>query len=68
MDRSALNHGSAEAETGLPVHVNAYFGLDNNRRAFKWKGSDQLNDKLARYLIVLLVVIHDKLANHLTIL
>jgi len=43
-----LPHGSAEAKTGLPIHVNAYFGLTDNRRALKWTGTDQKNDQSAR--------------------
>ena len=43
-----LPHGSEEAKTGLPIHINAYFGLTDNRRALKWTGSDQKNDQSAR--------------------
>ena len=43
-----LPKGSDEAKTGLPIHINAYFGLTDNRRALKWKGSDQKNDQSAR--------------------
>jgi sacsin len=43
-----LPHGSAEAATGLPVHVNAYFGLSDNRRALKWNEEDQTHDSSAR--------------------
>ncbi len=38
----------SEAETGLPIHVNAFFGLTDNRRALKWTGNDQKNDHSAR--------------------
>jgi hypothetical protein len=43
-----LPHGSQEASTGLPVHVNAYFGLNDNRRALKWTGEDQRHDQSAQ--------------------
>ena len=48
-----LPQGSEEAMTGLPVHVNAYFGLTDNRRALKWKGTDQKKDQSARYVDIL---------------
>lgn len=44
-----LPKGSAQAKTGLPIHVNAYFGLTDNRRALKWTDNDQKNDASARY-------------------
>uniref|UniRef100_A0A8C6S4J9 Sacsin/Nov domain-containing protein n=1 Tax=Neogobius melanostomus TaxID=47308 RepID=A0A8C6S4J9_9GOBI len=34
-------------KTGLPVYVNAYFGLTDNRRHIKWLEEDQRNDKHA---------------------
>uniref|UniRef100_A0A3P9JZ95 HEPN domain-containing protein n=1 Tax=Oryzias latipes TaxID=8090 RepID=A0A3P9JZ95_ORYLA len=34
-------------KTGLPVHVNACFGLTDNRRHLKWKEEDQKHDKHA---------------------
>ena len=46
-----LPHGVSDALTGLPVHVNAYFGLTDNRRALKWTGTDQTNDNSARFFI-----------------
>ena len=42
-----LPHGSQDALTGLPVHVNASFGLNDNRRALKWPADDQRHDKSA---------------------
>ena len=42
-----LPHGSQDALTGLPVHVNASFGLNDNRRALKWPADDQKHDKSA---------------------
>ena len=42
-----LPHGAPEAVTGLPVHVNAYFGLNDNRRSLKWTGDDQKHDQSA---------------------
>uniref|UniRef100_A0A673B8G1 HEPN domain-containing protein n=1 Tax=Sphaeramia orbicularis TaxID=375764 RepID=A0A673B8G1_9TELE len=33
--------------TGLPVHVNAYFGLTDNRRHIKWQEEDQKHDEHA---------------------
>uniref|UniRef100_A0A3B1K9U9 HEPN domain-containing protein n=1 Tax=Astyanax mexicanus TaxID=7994 RepID=A0A3B1K9U9_ASTMX len=35
--------------TGLPVHVNACFGLTDNRRYIKWQEEDQKNDELAAW-------------------
>ncbi|CAN9497847.1 unnamed protein product [Ophioblennius macclurei] len=34
-------------KTGLPVHVNACFGLTDNRRHIKWQEEDQMNDEHA---------------------
>lgn len=34
-------------KTGLPVHVNACFGLTDNRREIKWQESDQKHDEHA---------------------
>uniref|UniRef100_A0A3B3Z6N1 HEPN domain-containing protein n=1 Tax=Periophthalmus magnuspinnatus TaxID=409849 RepID=A0A3B3Z6N1_9GOBI len=34
-------------KTGLPVYVNAYFGLTDNRREIKWLEEDQMNDEHA---------------------
>ncbi|XP_059496728.1 sacsin [Stegostoma tigrinum] len=36
-------------KTGLPVHVNAFFGLSDNRRHIKWIESDQRNDEAAKW-------------------
>ena len=36
-----------EAASNLPVHVNATFGLTNNRRSLKWPGADRKNDPTA---------------------
>ncbi|KAI4899384.1 hypothetical protein NFI96_024546, partial [Prochilodus magdalenae] len=33
--------------TGLPVHINACFGLTDNRRYIKWQEEDQKNDESA---------------------
>lgn len=35
--------------TGLPVHINACFGLTDNRRYIKWKEEDQKNDESAEW-------------------
>ncbi|XP_072127761.1 sacsin-like [Mobula birostris] len=35
--------------TGLPVHVNAFFGLSDNRRHIKWIESDQKYDEAAQW-------------------
>ncbi|XP_036432885.1 sacsin isoform X2 [Colossoma macropomum] len=35
--------------TGLPVHVNACFGLTDNRRYIKWQEEDQKNDESAMW-------------------
>lgn len=35
--------------TGLPVHINAYFGLTDNRRHIKWQDEDQKNDESAQW-------------------
>nr|XP_682866.7 sacsin [Danio rerio] len=34
-------------KTGLPVHINACFGLTDNRRFIKWQEEDQKNDESA---------------------
>ncbi|KAM9802761.1 sacsin [Syngnathus typhle] len=34
-------------KTGLPVHINACFGLTDNRRHIKWQEEDQLHDEHA---------------------
>ncbi|XP_061648416.1 sacsin isoform X1 [Phyllopteryx taeniolatus] len=34
-------------KTGLPVHVNACFGLTDNRRHIKWQEEDQIHDEQA---------------------
>ncbi|XP_077392904.1 sacsin [Festucalex cinctus] len=36
-------------KTGLPVHVNACFGLTDNRRHIKWQEEDQLHDEHAMW-------------------
>lgn len=33
--------------TGLPIHINACFGLTDNRRYIKWQEEDQKNDESA---------------------
>ncbi|XP_046843110.1 sacsin-like [Xenia sp. Carnegie-2017] len=43
-----------ESRTGLPVQVNGYFGLTDNRRALKWPGPDCLNDETAQWNQLLL--------------
>uniref|UniRef100_T1J4U3 Uncharacterized protein n=1 Tax=Strigamia maritima TaxID=126957 RepID=T1J4U3_STRMM len=35
---------NAENMTGLPVHLNGYFGLESNRRNLKWTSSDQKSE------------------------
>ncbi|KAF5897549.1 sacsin-like, partial [Clarias magur] len=35
--------------TGLPVHINACFGLTDNRRYIKWQEEDQKNDESAEW-------------------
>uniref|UniRef100_A0A671R553 Sacsin/Nov domain-containing protein n=1 Tax=Sinocyclocheilus anshuiensis TaxID=1608454 RepID=A0A671R553_9TELE len=34
-------------KTGLPIHINACFGLTDNRRFIKWQEEDQKNDESA---------------------
>jgi hypothetical protein len=41
-----------ETLTGLPVHVNACFGLNENRSDLKWPGIDNKNDIFARQVIL----------------
>uniref|UniRef100_A0A8C2Q1H3 Sacsin/Nov domain-containing protein n=1 Tax=Cyprinus carpio TaxID=7962 RepID=A0A8C2Q1H3_CYPCA len=36
-------------KTGLPIHINACFGLTDNRRFIKWQEEDQKNDESARW-------------------
>ena len=44
----------ADCRTGLPVHVNGYFGLTDNRRSLKWPGPDCQNDDTAEWNRLLL--------------
>ncbi|XP_028392630.1 sacsin-like [Dendronephthya gigantea] len=43
-----------DCRTGLPVQVNGYFGLTDNRRALKWPGPDCQNDDTAEWNKLLL--------------
>ena len=43
-----------DCRTGLPVQVNGYFGLTDNRRALKWPGPDCQNDETAEWNQLLL--------------
>ena len=43
-----------ECRTGLPIQVNGYFGLTDNRRALKWPGPDCQNDDTAQWNRLLL--------------
>ena len=43
-----------DGRTGLPVQVNGYFGLTDNRRALKWPGPDCQNDDTAQWNELLL--------------
>ena len=43
-----------DCRTGLPVQVNGYFGLTDNRRALKWPGPDCQNDETAQWNKLLL--------------
>ncbi|XP_028392629.1 sacsin-like [Dendronephthya gigantea] len=43
-----------DCRTGLPVQVNGYFGLTDNRRALKWPGPDCQNDETAEWNELLL--------------
>ncbi|CAM4607961.1 unnamed protein product [Leuciscus chuanchicus] len=36
-------------KTGLPIHINACFGLTDNRRFIKWQEEDQKNDESAKW-------------------
>ncbi|XP_067299180.1 sacsin-like [Pseudorasbora parva] len=36
-------------KTGLPIHINACFGLIDNRRFIKWQEEDQKNDESAKW-------------------
>ncbi|KAM4558185.1 sacsin [Odontesthes bonariensis] len=40
---------NASNKTGLPVHVNACFGLTDNRRHIKWQEEDQKHDEHAQW-------------------
>ncbi|XP_063069594.1 sacsin [Engraulis encrasicolus] len=40
--------------TGLPVHINACFGLTDNRRQIKWQDEDQKNDEAAQWNEILM--------------
>ena len=44
----------SDCRTGLPVQVNGYFGLTDNRRALKWPGPDCQNDDTALWNQLLL--------------
>ena len=44
----------SNCRTGLPVQVNGYFGLTDNRRALKWPGPDCQNDDTALWNQLLL--------------
>ncbi|KAL2081508.1 hypothetical protein ACEWY4_023361 [Coilia grayii] len=41
-------------KTGLPVHINACFGLTDNRRHIKWQDVDQKNDEAAQWNEILM--------------
>ncbi len=43
-----------DCRTGLPVQMNGYFGLTDNRRALKWPGPDCQNDETAQWNKLLL--------------
>ena len=43
-----------DCRTGLPVQMNGYFGLTDNRRALKWPGPDCQNDETAQWNQLLL--------------
>ena len=43
-----------DCRTGLPVQVNGFFGLTDNRRNLKWPGPDCQNDDTARWNKLLL--------------
>jgi sacsin len=43
-----------DCRTGMPVQVNGYFGLTDNRRALKWPGPDCQNDDTAQWNQLLL--------------
>ena len=43
-----------DCRTGLPVQMNGYFGLTDNRRALKWPGPDCQNDETAQWNRLLL--------------
>ncbi len=43
-----------DCRTGLPVQMNGYFGLTDNRRALKWPGPDCQNDDTAQWNQLLL--------------
>lgn len=44
-------------KTGLPVHINACFGLTDNRRHIKWQDEDQKNDEAAQWNELLMTVV-----------
>ncbi|XP_048048678.1 sacsin-like [Megalobrama amblycephala] len=41
-------------KTGLPIHINACFGLTDNRRFIKWQEEDQKNDESAKWNEILI--------------
>ena len=46
-----------DCRTGLPVQMNGYFGLTDNRRALKWPGPDCQNDEAAQWNQLLLQIV-----------
>ncbi|XDV31217.1 hypothetical protein PO909_033959, partial [Leuciscus waleckii] len=47
-------------KTGLPIHINACFGLTDNRRFIKWQEEDQKNDESAKWneLLIKYIIPH----------
>uniref|UniRef100_T1J5W4 Sacsin/Nov domain-containing protein n=1 Tax=Strigamia maritima TaxID=126957 RepID=T1J5W4_STRMM len=40
---------NSDLVTGLPIHINAYFGISDNRRNLKWPDEDQTRDVDAQW-------------------
>ena len=43
-----------EASSPLPVHVNATFGLNDDRRSLKWPSEERIDDKVAEWNITII--------------
>ena len=55
----------ADATSGLPVHVNGTFGLNDDRRTIKWPGGERRNDPTAAWNQMLIKELLPSCYNHL---